>query len=97
MLSQDSIYARRPWNSLREQQLADSLSEWTDTPADAIRNLPPPIPNIGLTPPRFGYTRHVLDIQDIARLDDIYPGSRVGYAQSQSGYSATQTPSLGGY
>ncbi|MGW3153672.1 hypothetical protein [Streptomyces sp. NPDC001089] len=95
MLQQDSLYARRPWSSAREQQVTDALREWTDLPPDAARRIKPPIPNIGLTRPRFGYAQHVLSISDIARLDDVYPGSRVDYSQSQSGYSATSTQALG--
>ncbi|MGI5136340.1 MULTISPECIES: hypothetical protein [unclassified Streptomyces] len=74
MLQQDSIYARRPWSSAREQQVTDALREWTDIPADAARRMKPPIPNIGRIPPRFGYAQHVPGIGDIARLDDVYPG-----------------------
>ncbi|WP_125936332.1 hypothetical protein [Streptomyces sp. WAC 06738] len=95
MLQQDSLYVRRPWSSAREQQVTDALSEWTDIPADAARRMKPPIPNIGRTPPRFGYVQHVLGISDIARLDDVYPGSRVDFSQRQSGYSATSFPALG--
>jgi len=95
MLQQDSVYARRPWSSAREQQVTDALREWTDMPPDAARRIKPPIPNIGRIPPRFGYAQHVLGISDIARLDDVYPGSRVDYSQSQSGYSATSQPALG--
>lgn len=95
MLQQDSIYARRPWASAQEQQVTNYLREWTDIPPDAARRMKPPIPNIGRTPPRFGYSQHVLSITDIARLDDVYPGSRVDFSQRQSGYSATSFPALG--
>ncbi|MGW3860256.1 hypothetical protein ACWEDZ_02060 [Streptomyces sp. NPDC005047] len=95
MLPQDSIYARRPWSTIQEQQVTNYLAEWTDLPADAVRRMKPPIPNIGRTPPRFGYTQHIPSIRDIARLDDVYPGSRVDYSQRQSGYSGTSMPALG--
>lgn len=95
MLEADSFYARRPWSSLKEQQVSDALREWTDMPPDAARRIKPPVPNIGRTPPRFGYAQHVLSITDIARLDDVYPGARTDYSQSQSGYSATSYPALG--
>lgn len=95
MLQQDSVYARRPWSSAREQQVSDYLAEWTDMPPDAARRMKPPVPNIGRVTPRFGYARHVLTIDDIARLDDVYPGSRTDFSQRQSGYSATSMPALG--
>jgi hypothetical protein len=95
VLQQDSIYARRPWSSAREQEVTNYLREWTDIPPDAARRMKPPVPNIGRTPPRFGYAQHVLSITDIARLDDVYPGARVDFSQRQSGYSATSFPALG--
>lgn len=95
MYAQDSVYARRPWSSYQEQQVTNYLAQWTDLPADAVRRIAPPIPNIGRTPPRFGYRTHVLGIADIACLDDVYPGSRVDYSQSQSGFSSTTYPALG--
>ncbi|MFE2539097.1 hypothetical protein [Actinacidiphila glaucinigra] len=92
---QDSVYARRPWSSMREQQVTNYLAEWTDLPTDAARRLKPPVPNIGRTTPRFGYSQHTLTINDIAHVDDVYPGSRTDYSQRQSGYSATSFPALG--
>jgi hypothetical protein len=95
MYQANSVYQSRPWSTLREQQVTNYLKEWVDLPTDAIRRMGPPIPNIGRTPPRFGYRAHVIGIQDIARLEDVYPESRVDYSQRQSGYSASTTPALG--
>lgn len=95
MLSDDSVYARRPWSSMREQQVSDLLSEWTAMPTDAIRALAPPVPNIGRTPPRFGYRQHVLRVEDIVRIDDLYPGARVDYSQRQSGFHSAQMTAPG--
>ncbi|MFI9271832.1 hypothetical protein ACIGXM_14095 [Kitasatospora sp. NPDC052896] len=97
MDQQNSVYQPRPWSTLQEQQVTTYLSEWIGMPTADIRRIAPPIPNIGRRPARFGYRSHVLGINDIARLDDVYPGARVDYSQRQSGYSATQTPSIGGY
>jgi hypothetical protein len=91
----NSVYAPRPWSTSQEQQVSNYLKDWLDMPTDSIRRIAPPIPNIGRTAPRLGYTQHVPGIRDIARLDDLYPGSRVDYSQRQSGYSATSTPTLG--
>ncbi len=90
MLTQDSLYARRPWSAAREQQLTAYLREWTGMPVDEIRMMPPPVPNVGtLAPPRFGYERRVLRIEDIARLDDLYPGSRISNSGRLSGFPTT--------
>lgn len=96
MYATDSVYARRPWSTLQEQQVTNYLAQWTDLPGDAIRRMAPPVPNIGYRPPRFGYRAYVPGIADIARLDDLYPGSRVDYSQRQSGFSGTSFPALGG-
>lgn len=94
-MQQDSFYARRPWATAHEQQVSNYLSEWTDLPTDTVRHMKPPVPNIGRLAPRFGYEAHVLTIDDIARLDDVYPGSRVDFSQRSGGYSATSMPALG--
>jgi hypothetical protein len=77
VLSQDSMYASKPYSAAREQQLSAFLAEWTSTPADEIRRMPPPVPNVGTSAkPRYGYAvypQRVLRIEDIARLDDLYP------------------------
>lgn len=95
MYTQDSIYARRPWSTSQEQQVTNYLAQWVDRPADDIRMIAPPVPNIGRTPPRFGYSAYVPGIADIVRLDDIYPGSRIDYSQSQGGFASTPYPALG--
>lgn len=88
MLSQDSMYAGKPYSAAREQQLSALLAEWTSTPVDEIRRMPPPVPNVGTPPkPRFGYRQHVLTIEDIARLDDLYP--RVDNSGRRSGLGPT--------
>lgn len=95
MDTQDSVYARRPWSNQREQAVTTYLKQWTDRSTDTILMTPPPVPNVGTPPkPRFGYRRHVPGIRDIARLEDIYPGSRVDFSGRAGGYSATQTPAL---
>lgn len=88
----DSIYARKPWNSLPERIVDERLAENT-RPGEDLSLIPPPIPNIGRTPPRFGYSKRTIGIRDIASIEDIYP--RIDYSGRQSGYSGTMTPALG--
>lgn len=92
MTTQDSIYARRPWNSLPESIVDDQLIAYTK-PASAIANTRPPILNIGRTAPRFGYQRREIGISDLAHIEQIYP--RVDYTGSPASYSGTMTPALG--
>jgi len=90
--NQDSIYARRPWNSLPETIVDEALAYYT-RPANQIALTRPPIPNIGRTPARFGYDNRQIGIRDIATLDDRYP--RVDFTGRVSGYSGTMSPVLG--
>jgi hypothetical protein len=102
MLTQDSIYQHRPWSQSQEQQLTNYLRELTDWPAERLALLAPPVPNVGKPPPRGRNTtkssspgaQHVLTINDIAIVDDLYP-TRVDYSQQPAGYSGTQFPALG--
>lgn len=92
MSSQDSVYNRRPWNSLPEKIVDDRLSYYT-RPANEIAMTRPPVPNIGKTAPRFGYAQRAFGIRDVAHVNEIYP--RVDFTGSPSGYSGTMTPVLG--
>jgi len=93
MSDQDSVYARRPWNSLPENIVDNALDYYT-RPSNEIAMTRPPIPNIGKTAPRFGYQRQPLGITDIAHLDEIYP-RRIDYTGQQADFSGTITPALG--
>lgn len=92
MATQDSIYARRPWNSLPEQIVDNQLAAYTRPAAD-LSMTAPPIPNIGRVAPRFGYEKKTIGIRDIAHIQEMYP--RVDFSGRQSGYSGTMSPALG--
>lgn len=95
MQSADTVYDRtKPWQSNEERLTGQALAAVATLDAAQIQSIRPPIPRIGFLPPRFGYWQEALGIRDIVRLDQIYPGARVDYSGSQSGYQGTSFPSL---
>lgn len=46
-------------------------------------------------PPRFGYDRTVIGIEDVIQVDRRYPDSSAQFSGSSGGASSSSTPSLG--
>lgn len=86
----DSIYNyTRPFQSMQESLVHNQLVE--NATADA-ENRRPPIPNIGLVPPRFGYRTGQPGISDILVVDDSFPSSFGDYGGTEGGYQGTSYP-----
>lgn len=81
---------RGPNESIAEQYLTERLSQ----AAMASGNVRPPIPNIGRTPPRFGYRSITPDIYDILDVDSVFNSRWGDFSGSVSGYQGTAFPSL---
>lgn len=93
-----SVYSQPRLNESHEEQLVSQALAASQTPADVLQQLVrPPLPRIQLFPPRFGYRTEAFGIDDIIDVSILYPGARVDYSQSQSGYSGTSYPSLNQY
>lgn len=88
------VYVRPLPNRSNEERLVDEALAANTVPGSYLRAIRPPIPRLGLLPPRFGYNREVLGIRDIINVETIYPGARIDYSRSNSGYSGTSYPSL---
>ncbi len=89
----NSIYdytKRGPNESIAEQYLTERLSQ----AAMASGNVRPPIPNIGRTPPRFGYRNTTPDIYDILNVDSVFTSRWGDFSGAVSGYQGTSFPSL---
>lgn len=84
----DTNYSPRPW---AQQVTGEALATVMAENADEIRAIRPPIPII-LFPPKFGYRDEALGIDDIVRLNSIYP--RYDFSGRQSGYQGTSFPCL---
>jgi hypothetical protein len=81
---------RGPNESIAEQYITERLNQ----AAMASANVRPPIPNIGLTPPRFGYRSITPDIYDILDVDNTFSSSMTDWSGKVSGYQGTAFPSL---
>lgn len=89
----NSIYdytKRGPNDSIAEQYLTERLTQ-AALASTAVR---PPIPNIGRTPPRFGYRTQTPDIYDILNVDSEFNSQWGDYSGTVSGYQGTAFPNL---
>lgn len=102
MLPADTQYDRtkpwqpqphRPWQS-HEETLTDEALGAALGPADNLYRLRPPNAKMPLNAPRFGYRTDTLTIQDVIRIDEIYPSSIFDYSGQVAGYSGTSFPAL---
>ncbi len=101
----DSVYAqkpwadpyaqRAPWQSNEERLVSDALIAVTGVPGEFIAlNTRPPLRQVILFPPKFGYRTDEFGIDDVARVDEVYPNARVDYSGSVSGFRGSSFPSL---
>jgi hypothetical protein len=82
----DGQYNRRPWDytgpfASKEEQLATQALSVASIPGDMLSEVVrPPLPQIKLFPPRYGYRTRQLGINDILNVDELYqsPPTRVG-------------------
>ena len=57
-----------PFQSNQERLLSQSLASWTMGRDELQTYVRPPMPQIKLFPPRFGYTEDEITIEDIAQM-----------------------------
>lgn len=92
----DTVYNHRPWESNEERLTTDALNAATQ-PAAMVRQIRPYLPQTELLPARFGYRPYEdrqTSIEDIMRLDVLYPAGRLDYSGRVSGYQGTSFPAL---
>jgi hypothetical protein len=85
----------RPWASNEERLTTEALSAAVIPGAVLQARVAPPLPRVVAFRPRFGYEQRALGIADIVNLDVLFPGARVDYSGSRSGYSGSSFPALG--
>jgi hypothetical protein len=95
MPAQGSLSSGKPWASNAER-LVDLALASADLTYEQIESIRPPLPQVQLFPPRFGYRPYVdqFRIEDVVDLDLLYPGSRVDFSGSTSGYQGSSFPAL---
>jgi hypothetical protein len=87
---------KRPWQSNEERLVTTALEAAMLMPADEIRALKPPLPQIQLFPPRFGYPTEAPGILDVVNLDrQTLPQDN--FSGTLSNYSGASRNSLGDY
>ena len=88
-----------PFQSNQERLLSQSMAAWTMGRAEIQEYVRPPLPQIKLFPPRFGYTEDEITIEDIAQFSRKMPtAQRVesDFSQTPATQQSTSTNSLGG-
>jgi len=74
-----------PFASNQERLLSQSIAAWSMTGAEIQEFVRPPMPQIKLFPPRFGYTDQEIGIEDIIEL----PGRTATQQRVESDFSQT--------
>ena len=87
-----------PWSSNMERLTQQALLAATMPGAQLQALVRPPLPQIQLFPPRFGWgPRPQFEIDDVISLDRVYTEPRVSwYSGSPAGYSGSSRNSLEG-
>lgn len=95
-LQADTVYDKTaPWASNEERLVTAALMAVAGVPGEYIAlNTRPPLRQVVLFPPKFGYRTDEFGIDDVANVNDVYPGARVDFSGSVSGYSGSSFPSL---
>ena len=85
-----------PWSSNEERLTSQALMVMNIPGADIQQMVRPNIPQVKLFPPKYGYDRRAIGIDDIVTIDRNYIEPRVGwYSGGVAGYSGTSRNSLG--
>lgn len=101
MDQQDGVYNRRPWDyvgpfaNTTDQRISEALSV-NSIPGDKLSALVrPPLPQVKLFPPRFGYRSRQLGIEDVIDVDQIYQMPDPAGGHVQPGYEGTSRNTQG--
>ena len=86
-----------PWASNMERLTQQALLAATIPGAQLQEQVRPPLPQIRLFPPRFGWgNRTQPEIDDVVTLDRVYTEPRISwYSGSPAGYSGSSRNDLG--
>lgn len=88
----NSVYDyTKPSQSMAEELVSAKLL--ANATADAI-NRKPPIPNIGKTANRFGYSHEPATIYDVLNVDETFPARFGDWSGSDGSYGGTAYPSI---
>jgi len=106
----DGQYNRRPWNDDERTPRYDYIGPWASKeeaivttalmsatiPGAALSELVrPPLAQIQLHPPRFGYRTREIGIRDIMDVDDLYEQPKTNFTGGVAGYEGTSRNAQG--
>ena len=84
-----------PFANKQEQLLSQALNAVT-MPGEALQQVVrPPLPQVNLFPPKYGYRTRALSILDVMDVDEEFQPVRVDFTASQAGYQGTQRNAQG--
>lgn len=96
MLRPDTVYSRRPWESIPEQLMSESLGILAGASQAEIAALRPPLPQIQLFPPKYGYPQDQPTVQDCFALATRYPTAFNDPTRPYPGFQSSSVNSLTG-
>lgn len=64
------------WGNNNEERLVDAALRSVDVPGAILAELPPPLPQIELWRPRWGYDQHALSITEVLSVNRLYTDRR---------------------
>jgi hypothetical protein len=82
-------------NANAERLLSEALQANTAPGALLADSIRPPLPQVQLFPPRFGYRQGELGILDVIYMSRYYPDRRDAWTGGPNDYAATARPALG--
>jgi hypothetical protein len=78
-----------PFANLQEALMARALKSVT-VPAQLIPDIVrPPLPNLQMFPPRYGYRTRELGIMDVMDVNDEFQPTRTDFTREPGGYQGT--------
>jgi len=85
-----------PWSSNMERLTQQALMVATIPGKDLAEMVRPPLPQIQLFPPKYGYERYQRGIADVVTIDRVYQNPRISwFSGGVSGYSGSDRNALG--
>jgi hypothetical protein len=78
----------RPWATKEEQLTTQAIAMALASAPEVQDTVRPPLPQVNLFPPRFGYRTRAIGVADVVDVDELYKAPP-NYAGTEAGYSGT--------